>query len=129
MTASDVFKLITDRQTAVANEINDLSHRISVLRAELDKLDDAMTLLKSLGAKPSDPSTSRMERAAEMPAEQQAVTAGKPVGLPQMTEMINEALASSHKGMTPAMMVAWIRERYWEGADIRNVGPIAWRMW
>ncbi len=58
---------------------------------------------------------------------------GKPDGLPPMSEMIKEALAHAvaigANGLKPAGILSYVRGKYWPGAESKDVGPIAWRMW
>jgi hypothetical protein len=141
----DAFKLIAERQTALADEINNLSHRISLLKAELDDLDHAATVLKRLAETQDTFETAfnrnvsvLFHRAAEnlekatFQTGPEAVPSGKPAGLPPMTEMINEALDYAHSAgdtmWPPALIVQWIRKKYWPTVDVASVGPIAWRM-
>ena len=58
--------------------------------------------------------------------------AGKPPKTPPMTEMIIEALEHASRlgapGLKPAAVLSYIRGKWWPGAEIKNVGPIVWRM-
>lgn len=62
-----------------------------------------------------------------------AADVGKPEGLPPVSEMIKEALAHAvaiqAKGLKPAAILSYIRGKWWPGAQSKDVGPIAWRMW
>jgi hypothetical protein len=133
---SDPFKLISDRQSALADEINALRQRITTLEGELDELDRAATLLKKLAAKANVVEAAAITVNVEQLASRVpdlSPPAGKPAGTPQITEMIFEALGLAHKsrapGLQPSALTTYVRQIYWPQAEIANIGPIAWRMW
>lgn len=134
---TDPFALIAERQSQVADEINDLSHRIALLKAELDQLDEASALLSRLAnAKAASLGNERwaaMHIEETPPIAERDALSHKPLGTPPVTEMIAEALAVAHSagspGLSPSGVLSWIRQKYWPAAEVANIGPIAWRMW
>lgn len=57
----------------------------------------------------------------------------KPPGIPQMPDMIIEAIEQGLKmgapGIDPAAMLQYVQQKYWPEATSPDVASTAWRMW
>jgi hypothetical protein len=142
------------RRKAIQAETAAFQHRIEELLEEDRELDIAERVLMRLTARaqadaeadeagiglelelapPTDTKLAKMAalvsaRVDELHAKD---AAAKPINIPAMPDMIREALKHAVDrgvhGLTPAEMLAYIRNKYWPEATTNKVGPIAWRM-
>jgi hypothetical protein len=124
---TDPFRLLEDRRSEIASELDNLSRRVAVLKNELSQIDSARELLARLSKENKEVRTKELHDALD-----ESVVSGKPPGTPPMTDMIMEALEQAHRkgmgGMPPSGLVSYVRAKYWPAAEVANVGPIAWRM-
>lgn len=116
------------RRIAEALEQERVRHEkaITGLQDELDELviaERVFTKLSSEGTATPAPAS----------ADRQESHAGKPEGLPAVSDMIIEALVHAlsmgSPGLMPAGLLSYIRGKWWSEARSNDVGPIAWRMW
>jgi hypothetical protein len=116
--------LIQARRKKIEAEIQDTHKALSVLEDELKELQVAERVFSKL-TQDSAPDEKRSSK--DHPA------SGKPAGLPAVSEMIKDALQhavmAGGKGMKPAELLSYIRGTRWTGAQSKDVGSIAWRMW
>jgi hypothetical protein len=122
-------RLIQARRNRIQAEIEaiqaEFEKRIVALKAEAKELDIAERVFSRLSLGDDAPNESTKSKAH--------IDDGKPEGIPAVSEMIKEALAYAvmqrATGLKPAAILAYIRGKWWPGAQSNDVGPIAWRMW
>jgi hypothetical protein len=122
-------RLIQARRKKIEAEIEsvqaEFEKKIVALKAEAKELDIAERVFARLSSADSPP--------ANRKGDEEIVDAGKPEGIPAVSEMIKEALAyaviQGGYGFKPAAILAYIRGKWWPEAQSNDVGPIAWRMW
>jgi hypothetical protein len=120
--------LIQARRKKIEAEIQDklvqYQKAVAVLEDELQELKVAERVFSKLtqGSAPDKKGSSKDHPAS-----------GKPADLPAVSQMIKDALQhavmAGGRGMKPAALLSYIRGTYWNGAQSKDVGSIAWRMW
>ncbi len=132
----DALQLVAARRAKLTETVTALKFRLTKAEDDLRRLNEAAEVLLQLLKDEGDylpmlepdaaPANDATNKGTDEPK-------GKPPGTPPMSEMILEALETTHRmggpGLQPTGMASFIQGRYWRGAEVTNVGPIAWRMW
>ena len=123
--------LIRDKKRTAARQIERCEETLARLQAQLADFEAAERVLIAIGTGQQEEAVSNSETGADqdfVPAESR-----KPTGLRPVPEMIIDALekgqAEGRRGLTPAELLSFIRDRYWPDAKSNDVGSTAWRMW
>lgn len=123
--------LLRARRFEIGTEVDKLTRHIEALEKEAQELEQAENVLLRLArhvGRELPPSSRDEIRARQEVLSEQALTAGKPEGIPTMPEMITMVLREHTDGLEPKEIAAIIGKRWWPRVPVNAVGPIAWRM-
>ena len=123
-------KVIEDKITIYRVEIGQREEAIAVLLNEDRELEIAAKVIERFSSPAPKQAIATTDGEEPEIAEEDS---SKPGGIPTTPVMIAEAVSDAHSrgspGLEPLGMLSYIQARYWPGASVNNIGPIAWRMW
>ncbi len=123
---------IRAKKQELADKIAGTESALEKLRLELRDYEAAERVWLELSGG-SDDDRDELDKLLEDVEEQAKRPKRKPHGIPQMPDMIIEAIEAGTKmgapGIDPAAMLQYIQGRYWPDATSPDVSSTAWRMW
>jgi hypothetical protein len=124
---------IRDRKQLLAVKIAGMESDLEKLRDELRDYEAAERVWLTLSGGSEDDRDFVEETFDDLSEAAKAASKRKPTGVPQMPDMIieaiNDALGQGTPGIDPATMLQYVQRKYWPEAKSPDVASTAWRMW